>query len=152
MSRLRNSISRFIALGVVVCALGTMHLLPYGIKTSCCCSAPETSAAQPASCCSKVEEKSCCSAPLQKSCCCKPVTKDCNCLGCQCGETEDRGPDQPIAPVEQLELVYIGHLGVDAGISSPWPSERQSTWPSTSTCCWPKTALETCVLLSRFTC
>ena len=154
MSRLRTRLSRYCALGAAFCALIALMVSPIDSSSSCLCSTSDVVNANAASCCvSEVEEKSCCSSNQPKSCCCSTAS-DCNCLGCECDEPVEPISELPFAPGQtQIDLVFAGHVGLSSEISTPWPEDRESVWPETrSNPGSTLTALETCVILSRFTC
>lgn len=153
MSRLKNGLSKTIALGVSIHALIALLFVPFTDSSSCCCSAPASNIAVASSCCeAEVEQNSCCSSIEKKSCCCAPVSTECSCLGCECGDSEDHYPVRPYAPSQQqIDLVFVGQLGLDANLMAPWP-EAQTAWPTEYAFHSSVSALEKCVLLSRFTC
>lgn len=133
-----------------------------------CCQrkAAEKQAVQ-TSCCNK-STKSCCLTANTSDCCAKPATtnnhpcnccssnnqsNECQCTQCQCSSGDDSAPLAPALPVDInqniAQYVAVSTLSLDVipslGISSSGWTILQSNRVASS-------ALDTCALLSRFTC
>lgn len=149
---------------VILAMLGmVMNAFAYAPSDCCCNKATETSEVDPtnSSCCnSSSAAKSCCS--KSSSCCCSELTCETNSSLCECGEDCGCGTSElpePLNSVPQIPSSPTQNSFKDFSTSSGFAfvsfcdenrpnTEKYLKVPPGIHC----SALQTCALLSRFTC
>ena len=137
-------------------------------KAKACCQS-KTAEKQPVqnSCCNQ-STKSCCSSTDKSDCCAKPATSnnhtcncrssnnqsnECQCTQCKCSSGDDSAPLAPALPVDinqnVAQYVAVSTLSLDV---IPSLGNTSPTWAILLNNHIASSALNTCALLSRFTC
>lgn len=158
MNQRQHTTLKRAAASIGVCAALCM-LLSAAVPALESCSCPgEPVVVRSIACCSPgIVVQNCCStseATQPDRCCCSPESEECRCEGCSCGNVNN--PASPLSPVpsgqQTFGLVLVGLVGDVAEFADAWSGVKNDRPGSGQSVNQSVTALEKCVILSRFHC